>query len=88
MYIDEGIPMSKVLEELQAPSRSMAYRWVQSHMKKQPLALNLSMKEIKDLKDIKPSEGFKTSAEELRHLRLLKILPSLVSELKKKGRIT
>ena len=85
-YFEEGKSISKITKELNDPSESVLYKWIQEYRKQKMKELSLNTKEKKELKDIQPSPGFKNAAEELKYLRLLQILPRLDSDFKKKGK--
>ena len=85
-YFEEGMSVPKIAKEFEETSLRVFYLWVQQQRDKNVKELNLSAKEKKELKGIEPSPGFKNAAEELKYLRLLKIMPRLLGELKKKDK--
>lgn len=88
MYFEEHKSVEIIIKELKQPSIRLAYYWIKEHKSMYLSSLSLSKSELSQIADIKPSKGFKTIEEELKTLRLGMILPALIDELKKKGKIT
>lgn len=87
MYFEDFKSVDQIIKELNEPSLRQAYYWVKEYKSMRRVLPRLTKSELEQLVGIKPSKGFKTIKEEVETLRLGAILPALIDELKKKGKI-